>query len=249
MKREQVKAKVQCLVCSFSVPCGQCRREDVSLQLHAGQLKDRAEAVPGMSPPCLAHPKAGLLQPGKWLCWAEVEHYIQCIQRKHLSLDLQGILPFLGYLMKKTMVSGSWLLTGSCVTSLSLFSEGKKKKWLHIWLLQILILFVKSRNTQRFYKILSRHWSTLAKRNHLSTGLIRQGKKIYHLTANNTLKMSLLCVISVMSEGDKARYVHVFNTFQSNRLLNNHVLFILMGEEAIIQKVFPYVAVNKGNSY
>lgn len=49
MKREQVKAKVQCLVCSFSVHCGQCRREDVSLQLHAELLKDRAEVVPAIS--------------------------------------------------------------------------------------------------------------------------------------------------------------------------------------------------------
>lgn len=37
--------------------------------------------------------------------------------------------------------------------------------------------FVKSSNTQRFYKILARHCSTLTKRNNLSTSLIRQGEK------------------------------------------------------------------------
>lgn len=158
------------------------------------------------------HPKAGLLQPGKWLCWAEVEQYFQCIQRKHLSLKLQRILPYLGYLMQKIMASGSWLLTGSCGTNLSLL-RGKEVKMTSHQTITDTSTFVKSRNTQRFYKILSRHWSTLTKRNHLSTGLIRQGKKIYHLTANNTWKMSLLCVISLMSEGDKACYVHVFHTF------------------------------------
>lgn len=116
-------------MCSFSVHCGQCRREDVSLQLHAELSKDRAEVVPAITL-LLTHPKAGLLQPGERLCWAEVEHYFQCIQRKHLSLELQGIIPYLGYLMQKIMVSGSWLLTGSCVTSLSLL-RGKEKMTSH----------------------------------------------------------------------------------------------------------------------
>lgn len=128
------------------------------------------------SPPCLTHPKAGLLQPGEWLCWAEVEHYVQCIQRKHLSLELEGILPYLGYLMQKITVSGSWLLTGSCATSLSLL-RGKEEKMTSHWTITDTNTFGKSRNTQRFYKILSRHWSTLTKRTHLSTSLIRQGKK------------------------------------------------------------------------
>lgn len=202
------------MVCSFSVHCVQCRREGVSVQLHAEQLKDRVEVIPAIS---LLHalptPRPGYCNLGngsagqRWM-----EHYFQCIQRKHLSLKLQRILPYLGYLMQKIMVSGSWLLTGSCGTNLSLL-RGKEEKMTSHRTITDTNTFVKGRNTQRFYKILSKHWSTLTKRNHLSTSLIRQGKKIYHLTANNTLKMSLLCVISLMSEGDKARYVHVFHTF------------------------------------
>lgn len=114
--------------------------------------------------------------------------------------------------MQKIMVSGSWLLTESCVTNLSLLRGKEQKMTSHQTITDTNTFCQKQEHT--FYKILSRHWSTLTKRNHLSTGLIRQGKKIYHLTANNTWKMSLLCVISVMSEGDKAHYVHVFHTFK-----------------------------------
>lgn len=74
--------------------------------------------------------------------------------------------------------------------------------------------FVKGRNTRGFYKILARHCSTLTERNNSSTSLIRQGKKdIHHLTAKDTLKMSLLCVISGVPERDKALSAHVFHTF------------------------------------
>lgn len=125
------------------------------------------------SPPCLTHPKAGLLQSGKWLCW---EYYFQCIQKKHLSLKLQRFLPYLGCLMQKIMISGSWLPTRSCVTNPSLL-RGKELKITSHRTIMDTNNFVKSRNTQRFYKILSRHWNTLTKRNHLSTSLIRQGKK------------------------------------------------------------------------
>jgi len=96
---------------------------------------------------------------------------------------------------------------------ISLSSEGKKKKMTSHQTITDTNTFVKSRNTQRFYKILARHHSTLTKRNNLNTSLIRQGKKIHHLTANDTLKMSLLCVISLMPEGDKALSVHVFHIF------------------------------------
>lgn len=49
VKREWVKTKVQCMVCSFSVHWVQYRREEVSVQLHAEQLKDRAEVIPAIS--------------------------------------------------------------------------------------------------------------------------------------------------------------------------------------------------------
>lgn len=142
------------MVCSFSVHCGQCRREDVSVQLMWNSWRTEQKLFQQF----LTYPKAGLLQPGKWLCWAEVEHYFQCIQRKHLSLKLQRILPYLDYLMQKIMVPGRWLLTGSCYQSLS--PQREEKMTSHQTITDI-NTFVKSRNTQRFYKILSRHWSWL----------------------------------------------------------------------------------------
>lgn len=67
-------------------------------------------------------------------------------------------------------------VTGSRVTNLSPL-RGKEEKMISHQTITDTNTFVKSRNTQRFYKILARHRSTLTKRNNLSTSLIRQSEK------------------------------------------------------------------------
>lgn len=195
------------MVCSFSVHCGQCRREDVSVQLMwNSEGQSRSYSSNSLPTPRLGFCNLGNGSAGqRW-------NIISSVSRGSTSAwSCKGFFLTLAIWCKRWWYQAAGCWQGA-VTSPSLL-RGKELKMTSHQTITDINTFVKSRNTQRFYKILSRHWSTLTKRNHLSTSLIRQGKKIYHLTANNTWKMSLLCVISLMSEGDKAHYVHVFHTF------------------------------------
>lgn len=147
MKREQVKTKVQCLVCSLSMHCVQHRREELSAAACGtaeGQSRSYFRICLLWAPPT---PRPGCCNLGNGSA-GQRWNIISCESRGSTSAwSCKVFFLTLAIWCKRERYQSSGCWQGALLP-VSLSSEEKKKKWLHIGLLQILIFCQKQKHIE-----------------------------------------------------------------------------------------------------
>lgn len=151
MKREQVKTKVQCLVCSLSVHCVQRGREELSAAA-CGTAEGQSGSYSRNRLLCASPtPRLGCCNLGNGSAGQRWNTVSRGSRGSTSPWSCKGFFLTLAIWCKREQYQAAGCWQGALLP-VFLSSEGKKKKWLHIRLLQILILLSKAETHRDFTK-------------------------------------------------------------------------------------------------